>query len=89
MPHFVVEKVQNALNDRGKAVKGSHVHILGVAYKRDIEDARIARTRHHPPAAAPRSQGHVQRSPCASIRIEDGILAMTDALKPFRKPMPP
>src|SRR4051794_18982850 len=40
MPHFVVEKVQNALNDRGKAVKGSHVHILGVAYKRDIEDVR-------------------------------------------------
>src|SRR6516164_5868447 len=40
MPHFVVEKVQNALNDRGKAVKGSHVHILGLAYKRDIEDVR-------------------------------------------------
>src|SRR5215469_10438481 len=40
MPHFVVEKVQNALNDRGKAVKGSHVHILGVAYKRDIDDVR-------------------------------------------------
>jgi UDP-N-acetyl-D-glucosamine dehydrogenase len=40
MPHFVVEKVQNALNDCGKAVKGSHVHILGVAYKRDIDDVR-------------------------------------------------
>jgi UDP-N-acetyl-D-glucosamine dehydrogenase len=40
MPHFVVEKVQNALNDRGKAVKGSRVHVLGVAYKRDINDVR-------------------------------------------------
>ena len=40
MPHFVVEKVQNALNDRSKAVKGSKIHILGVAYKRDIEDVR-------------------------------------------------
>jgi len=40
MPHFVVEKVQNALNDRGKAVKGSKIHILGVAYKRDIDDVR-------------------------------------------------
>ncbi len=40
MPHFVVEKVQNALNDCGKAVKGSHVHILGVSYKRDIDDVR-------------------------------------------------
>jgi UDP-N-acetyl-D-glucosamine dehydrogenase len=40
MPHFVVDKVQNALNDQGKAVKGSRIHIVGVAYKRDIEDVR-------------------------------------------------
>jgi UDP-N-acetyl-D-glucosamine dehydrogenase len=40
MPHFVVEKVQNALNDHSKALKGSHVHILGVAYKRNIDDVR-------------------------------------------------
>ncbi len=40
MPHFVVERVQNALNDCAKAVKGSRVHILGVAYKRDIDDVR-------------------------------------------------
>ena len=40
MPHFVVGKIQNALNDQGKAVKGSHVHIIGVAYKRDIDDVR-------------------------------------------------
>jgi UDP-N-acetyl-D-glucosamine dehydrogenase len=40
MPHFVAEKVQHALNDRGKAVKGSRIHILGVAYKRDIDDVR-------------------------------------------------
>ena len=40
MPHFVVEKVQNALNDHAKPVKGSHIHLLGVAYKRDIDDVR-------------------------------------------------
>jgi UDP-N-acetyl-D-glucosamine dehydrogenase len=40
MPHFVVDKVQTALNDAGKPVKGSHIHILGVAYKKDIEDLR-------------------------------------------------
>lgn len=40
MPHFVVDKVQNALNDQGKALRGSHVHIMGVAYKRDIDDPR-------------------------------------------------
>src|SRR5258707_3297020 len=40
MPHFVVDKVQNALNDAGKAVKGSRIHVMGVAYKRDIDDMR-------------------------------------------------
>jgi len=40
MPHFVVDKVQNALNDAGKPVKGSRIHVMGVAYKRDIEDLR-------------------------------------------------
>jgi UDP-N-acetyl-D-glucosamine dehydrogenase len=40
MPHFVVDKIQNALNDAGKPVKGSRIHILGVAYKRDISDLR-------------------------------------------------
>jgi UDP-N-acetyl-D-glucosamine dehydrogenase len=40
MPHFVVEKVQNALNDVSKPVKGSRIHVLGVAYKRNIDDVR-------------------------------------------------
>src|SRR5579871_2472166 len=40
MPHFVVDKVQNALNDAGKPVKGSKIHVMGVAYKRDIDDMR-------------------------------------------------
>src|SRR5215470_17891242 len=40
MPHFVADKVQNALNDASKPVKGSQIHIMGVAYKRDIDDMR-------------------------------------------------
>jgi UDP-N-acetyl-D-glucosamine dehydrogenase len=40
MPHFVVDKIQNALNEHVKPLKGSHVHVLGVAYKRDIDDVR-------------------------------------------------
>src|SRR5579884_1529391 len=40
MPHFVVHKIQNALNDHCKPLKGSRVHLLGVAYKRDIDDVR-------------------------------------------------
>jgi UDP-N-acetyl-D-glucosamine dehydrogenase len=40
MPEFIVEKVQGALNDARKSVKGSKIHVLGVAYKRDISDVR-------------------------------------------------
>lgn len=40
MPEFLVEKVQGALNDVRKSVKGSKIHVLGVAYKRDISDVR-------------------------------------------------
>ena len=40
MPHFVLDKIQNALNDARKPLRNSHVHVLGVAYKRDINDMR-------------------------------------------------
>jgi UDP-N-acetyl-D-glucosamine dehydrogenase len=40
MPDYVCEVVADALNDREKSVKGSKVLVLGVTYKRDIEDVR-------------------------------------------------
>jgi UDP-N-acetyl-D-glucosamine dehydrogenase len=40
MPAFVVAKISAALNERGKAVRGSRVCVLGVAYKRDVDDSR-------------------------------------------------
>jgi UDP-N-acetyl-D-glucosamine dehydrogenase len=40
MPEYWVEKVVAALNDRGKAARGSTVLVLGVAYKKDIDDLR-------------------------------------------------
>jgi UDP-N-acetyl-D-glucosamine dehydrogenase len=40
MPHFVVDRIQNALNDHSKPLKNSSVHILGIAYKREIDDVR-------------------------------------------------
>ena len=40
MPDYVVEKVSYALNEVRKAVRGSRVLVLGVAYKRDINDVR-------------------------------------------------
>jgi UDP-N-acetyl-D-glucosamine dehydrogenase len=40
MPHYVVNRVADALNEHGKAVKGSKVTILGMAYKKDVDDPR-------------------------------------------------
>jgi UDP-N-acetyl-D-glucosamine dehydrogenase len=40
MPHWVIGKVTDALNLRGKSVMGSRVLVLGIAYKKDVEDMR-------------------------------------------------
>lgn len=40
MPEHVVTLIQDALNEDGKALKGSRILILGVAYKKDIDDLR-------------------------------------------------
>jgi UDP-N-acetyl-D-glucosamine dehydrogenase len=40
MPEWVVNKVAAALNESGKAIKGSRILVLGVAYKKNIEDVR-------------------------------------------------
>lgn len=39
-PEFVASKVMDALNDRGKALRGAKILALGVAYKRDVDDVR-------------------------------------------------
>ena len=40
MPHHVVERTMDALNQQGKALKGANVLILGLAYKKNIDDLR-------------------------------------------------
>jgi UDP-N-acetyl-D-mannosaminuronate dehydrogenase len=40
MPAYVVSRIQDALNDQGKALKNSKVLLLGVTYKADIADQR-------------------------------------------------
>jgi UDP-N-acetyl-D-glucosamine dehydrogenase len=40
MPTYVVSKITDALNDRSKSVKGSKILILGVAYKKNVNDIR-------------------------------------------------
>ena len=40
MPEWVVGKVTHALNDRSRAIKGSHILVLGLAYKKNVDDVR-------------------------------------------------
>jgi UDP-N-acetyl-D-glucosamine dehydrogenase len=44
MPYHVVEAIASALNDRKKSIKGSKLLILGVAYKKDVDDLRESPT---------------------------------------------
>jgi UDP-N-acetyl-D-glucosamine dehydrogenase len=40
MPQYVVQRTMEALNDRGVTLKGAHVLVLGIAYKKDVDDMR-------------------------------------------------
>src|SRR5271155_828094 len=44
MPYHVVDAIASAMNDRQKALKGSRVLVLGVAYKKDVDDLRESPT---------------------------------------------
>ncbi|WP_210491635.1 nucleotide sugar dehydrogenase [Patulibacter sp. SYSU D01012] len=86
MPYHCVQRAERALNDQGKAVRGSRIAILGVAYKRDVGDIREspalkivallralgADVRYHDP--------HVEALPELELRHEplDRVLADAD-----------
>src|ERR1700733_12177491 len=70
MPHFVVDKIQNALNDVAKPLKGSRVHLMGVAYKRGIDDVR------QPPAL---DIIHLLGKRGAKVTFSDPFVAKIDA----------
>lgn len=91
MPDFVVEKVAWALNDDGKAVKGANVLVLGVAYKKDIDDIRespaldvirhlelrgASVTYHDPHIPSFREDGHEM----VGVALSDAVLDATDAI---------
>jgi UDP-N-acetyl-D-glucosamine dehydrogenase len=88
MPYFCLDKITRALNADEKAVKGSHVHLVGVAYKADVADLREspalkliellrgegAEVSYHDP--------HVAELPDHGLRSEDldGSLARADCV---------
>jgi UDP-N-acetyl-D-glucosamine dehydrogenase len=77
MPYFCLEKITRALNSDEKSVKGSRVHVVGVAYKADVADLREspalkliellraegARVSYHDP--------HVRELPAHGLRSQD------------------
>jgi UDP-N-acetyl-D-glucosamine dehydrogenase len=96
MPHWVVEKLQSALNDHGKTVRGSRVLLLGLAYKKDIDDPREspafeildrllrlgARVAYHDPHVprAPRMRTWPDLPPMESLVLSPETLAAHDAV---------
>jgi len=91
MPLFWVRKVAEALNDRGRAVRGANILVLGVAYKRNIDDIREspaldiirlleqqgARVSYHDPHVVAFSEdGHEYRS----VALTPGVLEGADCV---------
>ena len=67
MPHAVVDKIADALNAQRKALNGSRVLVVGVAYKRDIDDIRESPSLDVMGAAAPEGRARA-RTPIRSCR---------------------
>ncbi|MDQ6610788.1 MAG: nucleotide sugar dehydrogenase [Gemmatimonadota bacterium] len=91
MPNWVVEKVSYALNEYRKSVRGSRVLVLGVAYKRDINDVREspaldvirlleergAHVEYHDPYVHEfREEGHVRKG----VELSEEMLRWADAV---------
>jgi UDP-N-acetyl-D-glucosamine dehydrogenase len=91
MPAYVVDKVSHALNGERKAVNGSRVLVLGVAYKRDIDDVREspaldvirlleelgAEVQFHDPfIPCIREDGHLREG----VELSEALLERTDAV---------
>jgi UDP-N-acetyl-D-glucosamine dehydrogenase len=91
MPEYVVRKVARALNEDERSVKGSRILVLGIAYKRDIDDMREspaldvmrlleergAQVDYHDPFVASfREDGHSK----AGVPLNQEVLERADAV---------
>ena len=91
MPEFVVGKVRSALNARKKAVNGARILVLGVAYKRDVNDVREspaldiigllsadgADVEYHDPFVPDLAE---EGTPLSSVSLTDQVLTEADAV---------
>ncbi len=96
MPRYVVDKLLHALNDRGRAVKGAKVLVLGLAYKKDIDDPREspafevihlllergAEVSYHDPhiPRAPRMRAWPDLPAMVSVPLDEATLRSRDAV---------
>ncbi len=96
MPRWVIDKLQAALNERGKPLKHSRVLVLGVAYKRDVDDPREspsfelmsllaergAHVAYHDPhiATLPAMRSWPHLPRLASLRLDEATLRAHDAV---------
>jgi len=91
MPEYIVERIIDTLNTSSKSVKGSRVLILGVAYKKDIEDIREspalhvielllekkARVDYHDPYIIEVKEGNLK---LRSIKLENKSISFYDCV---------
>lgn len=94
MPYFCVSKLARALNEHEKALKGSDVLVIGVAYKADVNDMREspalkvisllmergANVTYHDPHVAELEPGHGLDVAMRSVPLTDEALAGADAV---------
>jgi UDP-N-acetyl-D-glucosamine dehydrogenase len=91
MPHVVVSIVMDTLNERGRSLKGSTVLVLGVSYKRDVNDARESPAVEIMAELGKRGASVQYHDPFVpalevagrwfeSVRLEDPVLASADCV---------
>ena len=81
MPDYVVERVAEALNSVRKSINGSRIHLVGVAYKRDVNDMRgVARAGRAGGAAKARCAAQLLRplGPATDIRRPHPVVDRSD-----------
>jgi UDP-N-acetyl-D-glucosamine dehydrogenase len=96
MPKYVVSRLLEALSDRGKSLKGANILLLGIAYKKDVDDMREspsfilwelllergAKVTFHDPfvPVIPKTREHAQFTGMKSIALTADVLKKSDAV---------